>query len=129
MIHGLGMDLVDIARFRLALRRSGDRLLRRVYTTGERAYCDAKVDPVPHYAVRFAAREAFLKAMGTGLRGPFSLSEIEVVRGADGRPSLQLHGASAAAAAALGVVIAHVALSHSEATAGAVVVLEKLSPP
>jgi holo-[acyl-carrier protein] synthase len=118
-IRGLGTDLVEIERFRLALgRRAG--LSDRLFTPDERAYADGQHDPVPSLAARFGAKEAVMKALATGL-GAFSFRDVEVVRADSGEPSLALRGGAAALAEERGVRAWQVSLSHTDATAMAVV--------
>src|SRR3954465_8939422 len=98
-IRGLGTDLVEIERFRLALQRRAS-LPDRLFTDGEQQYAYEHHDPVSRLAVRFGAKEAVMKALGAGL-GSFAFREVEVVRDDDsGAPSLALHGPAAALAAA-----------------------------
>ncbi len=125
MIVGLGMDLVDVERARRMLDARGPRVLARLCTPDEAAYCTGQPDGAPSFAARLAAKEATFKALaGTeGARG-IGWREIEVVRESDGRPTLRLHGLAAARAAELGVARLWVTLSHTATTAGAVVVLE-----
>ena len=118
-IRGLGTDLVEIERFRLALGRRA-RLSDRLFTDGERAYANGHRDPVQRLAVRFGAKEAVMKALGVGL-GSFAFREVEVVRDDDGAPALALHGAAAALAEARGVRAWQVSLTHTDVTAMAVV--------
>src|SRR5437763_15095567 len=91
-INGIGVDLVNIPRMRDVIDRWQDRFLRRVFTEQEIAYCRAWRDPVPHFAARFAAKEAGLKALGTGLRLGVSWRELEVKRERGGAPTLVLRG-------------------------------------
>lgn len=120
-----GVDIVEVARVRDAAERWGARFLRRVFTPGELADCDAE-SSAPRFdslAARWAAKEAVAKALGVGLSGlgagasaPGALlhfHEIEVVRASSGRPELQLHGGAAAAAAAHGVARLALSLSHT----------------
>ncbi len=93
-IHGIGVDLVRIPRMREVLARWDARFLARVFTDGEVAYCRARRDPVPHLAGRFAAKEAGLKALGTGLRMGVRWHELEVRRERGQAPTLVLHGRS-----------------------------------
>ena len=120
MILGIGMDLCPLARMARALRN--ERFAERVFTEGERRYCRQRGEPTQHFAARFAAKEATLKALGvpSGLRW----HEMEVVSGPSGAPRLVLRGAAAAAAAAQGVTKLHLSLTHSTDTAAAVVVAE-----
>lgn len=93
-VTGIGVDLVNIERMRGVIERWQDRFLRRVFTEQEIAYCRARRDPVPHFAARFAAKEAGLKALGTGLRLGQSWRELEVRRERGQAPQLVLHGRS-----------------------------------
>lgn len=92
-ILGHGIDLVSIARIREILGKEGsDHFEKRVFSEGERAYCRARKDPMPHFAARFAAKEAYGKALGLGLGPSGEFAEIEVANASDGRPSLRLNG-------------------------------------
>ena len=93
-VRGIGVDLVQISRMREVIARWEDRFLHRVFTDGEIAYCRARRDPVPHFAARFAAKEAGLKALGTGLRLGIQWRELEVVRERGQAPTLVLSGRS-----------------------------------
>src|SRR5438477_10091717 len=93
-VRGIGIDLVPIPRMRHLLERWQDRFLSRVFTEDEIAYCRRRKDPVPHFAARFAAKEAGLKALGTGLRLGVSWRELEVRRERGGPPMLVLRGRS-----------------------------------
>ncbi len=93
-IAGIGVDLVNIPRMRDTIERWQERFLRRVFTEQEIAYCRAHRDPVPHFAARFAAKEAGLKALGTGLSLGVSWRELEVRRERGRAPELLLHGRS-----------------------------------
>jgi holo-[acyl-carrier protein] synthase len=122
MILGMGIDLCEVHRIRRLLEKDRDRFVRRVFRDGERAYCDARRHPEIHYAARFAAKEAFLKAVGTGWR--LGWLQVEVARGASGRPELILSGRAAELLRRRGVRRAHLTLTHTEETAAAVVLLE-----
>ena len=126
MIVGLGMDLADIARIERLLARHPERARARLFTAGERAYCDRRGAPARHFAARFAAKEAAYKALsGTEDARHIHWQEIEVANSPlDGRPLLRLHGRAAHRAAELGVTRMHITLTHSEGVAAAVVVLE-----
>ena len=117
---GIGNDLVDIDRFRRALERT-PKLRERLFTEAERSYADARADPTERYAVRFAAKEAVMKALGVGL-GEIQLRDIEVRRADSGAPEIVLHGTAADLAASRGVQRWLVTLSHSETVAQAIVV-------
>lgn len=91
-VKGIGLDLVHVPRMREVIGRWDERFVRRVFTDGEIAYCRAHRDPVPHFAARFAAKEAALKALGTGLRFGIRWRELEVRRQRGEAPVLTLHG-------------------------------------
>jgi holo-[acyl-carrier protein] synthase len=118
-IRGLGTDLVEVERFRLALARRAT-LPDRLFTAGEQEYAYGQHDPVKSLAARFGAKEATMKALGAGL-GAFRFTEVEVVRADGGAPSLALHGAAAALAAERGVTAWQISLTHTDSTAMAVV--------
>lgn len=122
---GVGIDLVEIDRAERMLVRKGDRALERVLRPGERAYVESKDRPAQHFAARFAAKEAAYKAL-QALPGARAISwqDFEVVSGDYGRPHLELHGLAAALAADAGGITLHLSLTHTETTAGAVVVVE-----
>jgi holo-[acyl-carrier protein] synthase len=127
-ITGLGVDIVEIDRMREALRRH-PRLRERLFSEEERAYCDRRNRPEIHYAMRFAAKEAVLKALGTGFSG-VRFRDVEVVRDERGRPVPRLSGRAAEVAAAAGVVEMHLSLSftHANAVASAVAITEDMRP-
>jgi len=124
MLLGVGVDVVEVARVSSALKRFGDRIENRVFTAAERSECAGRVDRDLALAARFAAKEACLKALGTGWAGGVTFRQVEVHRNAAGRPSLRLHDRAAEEAARLGVTAIHVSLSHQPSVAVAVVVLE-----
>jgi holo-[acyl-carrier protein] synthase len=111
-IRGIGVDLAKIPRLRRIVERWQDRFLRRVFTEGEIAYCQRHHDPVPHLAARFAAKEAALKALGTGLSMGVSWRELEVRRERGKAPTMALSGKSAALARAKGTNRILVSLTH-----------------
>ena len=111
-VRGIGIDLVPISRMRQVMERWQERFLTRVFTADEIAYCRARKDPVPHFAVRFAAKEAGLKALGTGLRLGVNWRELEVRRERGGPPRLVLRGRSREIARARGADRMLLALSH-----------------
>lgn len=120
---GVGVDVVDIDRLRRALVRR-PRLNERLFTDGERAYAQRAADPGARLAARFAAKEAVLKALGTGVSGGVRLRDVEVVRDGRGAPSLALSGRTAEMARARGVASWHLSLSHTDTVAVATVVAE-----
>ena len=124
MIVGIGIDLVAIHRMRTLVERHGDRARQRLFTVRELAECDQRADPGECLAARFAAKEATLKALGTGKMPDTRWTDIEVVRNDDGSPELVLSGRVRAFADQLGVRQALVSLTHEKETAAAFVVLE-----
>jgi holo-[acyl-carrier protein] synthase len=120
-IVGLGTDLVEVDRFRLAVARRAT-LTERLFSDDERAYAAKQADPVKSLAARFAAKEAVMKALGVGL-GSFALRDVEVVRDDDaGTPSLVLRGRAGTLARERGVTGWMVSLSHTDASAMAVAI-------
>ncbi|HEU5319163.1 MAG TPA: holo-ACP synthase [Methylomirabilota bacterium] len=101
-VRGIGVDLVRIPRMRAVIQRWDERFLRRVFTEEEIAYCRGRRDPVPHFAARFAAKEAGMKALGTGLRLGVRWRELEVRRERGQAPTLLLHGRTRELSAARG---------------------------
>jgi len=124
-VRGIGVDAVDVVRFRQVMaRRPG--IVSRLFTESERAYAERSRDPGPRLAVRFAAKEAVLKALGVGV-GAAGFRDVEVVRGDNGEPHLALSGRAAALSAGRGVRRWHVSLTHTDTLAVASVVAE--GPP
>lgn len=124
MIVGMGTDLIEIARVAASVERFGGRFLGRVFTAGERAYCDRKKNAAESYAARFAAKEAGAKALGTGISRGVSWLEFEVQRAPGQRPYLVMSGRAAELAAELGVSGISLSLTHTRELAMAVVILE-----
>src|SRR3954468_11113549 len=124
MIVGTGVDIAEVPRIEASIERFGERFLRRVFTNAEIHYCDSKVNKGERYAARFAAKEAALKAIGTGLRMGISWREVEVTRLPGGRPTISFHGVASRFAAKLGTKHAHLSLSHTKEHAIAYVILE-----
>jgi holo-[acyl-carrier protein] synthase len=116
---GVGVDAVDVERFRHSLART-EGLQDRLFTKGELDYALARRDPVPSLAVRFAAKEALMKALGVGL-GAFGFHEAEVARAESGEPSLVLHGR---ASELVGNGLVRVSLTHTALVAIAIVTIE-----
>lgn len=127
-ITGLGVDIVEIERMRRALERR-PAIKERIFSAGERAYCDARNKPEIHYAMRFAAKEAVLKALGTGFAG-MRFTDVEVERDERGRPVPRLSGRAAEVAEERGIVEMHLSLSftHTNAVASAVAITEQARP-
>ncbi len=126
MILGLGIDVVELARIRASLERFSARFLEKILTPEELRELPA-VHPVPFVAARFAAKEAAVKALGTGFARGITPQHAGVRKLPSGRPELLLYGPAAEEAAALGVRRIHLSLTHGRDTAAAVVVLETLS--
>jgi holo-[acyl-carrier protein] synthase len=126
MIVGIGVDLCDVGRLGNTIEQpSGPRFVERVFTDGERAYCEArKRGRVQSYAARFAAKEAAMKALGTGWGQGVGWRDVEVVRVGDDAPTLVLHGEAARLSAARGVARWLVTLSHTDTMAIAWVIAE-----
>jgi len=121
-ILGLGIDVTDLPRIAGAFDQYGERFLKRVFTEGEIAYCTRRRNPVPHLAGRFAAKEAAMKALGTGHSRGVLWKDIEVFR-TFGPPQLRLHGGAAARAERMQVRSSLLTITHSEAIAMAQVLL------
>ncbi|MFC1478101.1 holo-ACP synthase [Candidatus Margulisiibacteriota bacterium] len=120
----LGLDLVEISRIKEMAQKHKGRFLDRVFTPAELEYCMTKtVMRFPELAARFAAKEAVVKALGTGMRG-ISWKEVEVIRNPLGKPDILLHDRAAGIAEQLGVVHIHISLTHARDTSAAVAILE-----
>ena len=125
MILGLGIDVIEVKRVQASLARFAGRFEKRVFTEAERAYCRArKGKAAESYALRFAAKEAVAKAMGTGIRGGVDFADIEVSTDKLGRPSVMLHGGAAKEARARGIAQFHLSLTHEGDLAVAFAVAE-----
>lgn len=124
MILGTGIDLIETARIRRAIERHGRRFLERVYTAGEIAYVERKANAAERYAARFAAKEAGMKAIGTGWRRGVRWRDFEVANLSSGKPELKLHGRAAEIARTLGVRRATLSMTHTKDSAMAFVILE-----
>jgi holo-[acyl-carrier protein] synthase len=123
VIIGVGVDQLDIARVERELAgTTGFR--EQVFTELEIAYSESKAHPAMHYAARFAAKEAFMKGLGTGWRDGIGFAEIEIRNDNMGRPAIQLRGRAQQMAQDLGVTAIHVSLTHTRTIAAAVVLLE-----
>jgi holo-[acyl-carrier protein] synthase len=124
MLVGLGIDLVETARIRRSLERFGERFLARLLHPEEAALLPGEPRLTEWVSGRFAAKEAALKALGTGLAKGLSFQDLRVLPNALGRPVLFLHGAAEERARGLGAAAAHLSLTHGKSTAAAVVILE-----
>ena len=121
-IVGLGLDVTEIPRIAALIEKYGERFVRRLFTDGEVAYCNRRRTPAIHFAARFAAKEAGMKALGTGHSQEVLWRDIEVVR-RGGPPQLQFHGGAARRFAAMGARSSLLTLTHTEALALAQVLL------
>ncbi|MBV8072218.1 MAG: holo-ACP synthase [Acidobacteriaceae bacterium] len=124
MILGMGTDLAEVPRIRESMARFGDRFLNRIYTERERKYSLRKANPAERLAARFAAKEAGMKAIGTGWSRGVRWVDFEVVNEPSGRPTLRLAGVAAQVAERMGVKRISISLTHTAEMAFAVVILE-----
>ena len=122
MILGTGVDLAEVHRIRESVERFGDRFVQRIYTEREIAYVQRKANKYERYAARFAAKEAGMKALGTGWRGGIQWKDFEVVNLPSGRPTLLLHGEAERIAQQMGVTGIHLSLTHTAENALAYVI-------
>ncbi|HLW87734.1 MAG TPA: holo-[acyl-carrier-protein] synthase [Terriglobales bacterium] len=124
MIVGTGIDIAEVPRIAASIARFGDRFVRRIFTEGEIRYCDSKANRVERYAARFAAKEAAMKAIGTGWNHGVTWRDVEVSRMPGGRPTISFHGKAAEFAARLGAKHVALSLTHTAEHAIAQVILE-----
>jgi holo-[acyl-carrier protein] synthase len=124
VIVGLGLDIAEIDRIEAAIARHGAPFIERLFTPAEAAYCQRYKSPYERYAGRFAAKEATMKALGTGWARGVRWRDIEVVREASGKPTLQLQGAAREIADGLGVKRISLTITHSGNLAVAQVIFE-----
>jgi holo-[acyl-carrier protein] synthase len=124
MIVGMGIDVAEVKRIRAVVESQGERFVRRVYTEKEAAYCEQFKNKHERYAGRFAAKEAAMKALGTGWSRGVRWVDVEVVRQRGGRPTLELHGEARKIADALGVKSIAISITHTSEQAFAQVIFE-----
>lgn len=124
MIVGTGVDLAEVDRIRAAIERHGQRFIERIYTPAEIAYVERKANRFERYAARFAAKEAGMKAIGTGWKHGVRWRDFEVTNLPSGQPTLRFHGAAAQVAESLGVRNIALSLTHTAGQAMAIVILE-----
>src|SRR5438477_6641564 len=124
MIVGTGIDIVEVPRVAAAIDRFGQRFLQRIFTAAEIRYCESKANRVERYAARFAAKEAGMKAIGTGWKRGVRWQDFEVANLASGKPTLNLHGVAAEVAANLGVRSVALSMTHTALQGMAMVILE-----
>ena len=124
MILGTGVDLAEVGRIRDAIERYGDRFVQRIYTSAEIAYVERKANRFERYAGRFAAKEAGMKAIGTGWKRGVRWQDFEVSNLPSGRPTLRLHGVAAQLAEKMGVKAISLSITHTAEMGMAQVILE-----
>jgi holo-[acyl-carrier protein] synthase len=125
MIVGTGIDIAEVPRLAEAIGRFGERFLKRIFTDAEIRYCESKANRIERYAARFAAKEAGMKALGTGWNHGVRWRDIEVQRQPGGRPTLAFHGKAGEFACKMGVTNIALSLTHTADEAMAQVILEK----
>lgn len=124
MIFGIGTDLVDVHRIQQTAERFGDRFLHRIYTEVERNYCNSKANRYERFAARFAAKEAGMKALGTGWSRGVGWLDFQVVNAPSGRPTLRLAGQAARIAEESGVHHISLSMTHTASEGFAIVIFE-----
>ncbi len=124
MIVGIGIDIIEVERIRGAIERHGERFLRRIYCAGEIDDCRRCADPYQRFATRFAAKEAVLKALGTGWQHGTEFTDIEIVKNAENAPAVHLGGKSLQISKRLEIRKIHISLSHTKSHAVAQAVAE-----
>jgi holo-[acyl-carrier protein] synthase len=125
MVYGIGIDLVENGRIEKIIGKWGQKFLQRVFSDREVEYCRRHVQPSIHYGARFAAKEAFLKALGIGLGMGAKLKEIEVVRNNKGKPDIVLSGGAKVQMGEKNITNIHLSLTHTKKYASAIILLEK----
>jgi len=125
MIAGLGIDIVEVERIAEKIEK-GDGFRELVFSANEIAYCEGKTHKYEHYAARFAAKEAFFKALGTGWLNGTAFNEVEIINNEQGKPEMRLLGLTINTISALGNFNIMVSLSHIKMTATAVVIIENI---
>ena len=124
MIVGTGIDIAEVERIERSIARFGARFKERVFTADEIRYCESKANKAERYAARFAAKEAGMKAIGTGWSRGVRWQDVEVRRLPGGRPTIVFHGKAGELFAKLGGVRAHLSITHTKESATAYVILE-----
>ena len=124
MILGTGVDLAEVSRIKASIERYGEKFIRRIYTPAEIAYVERKANKYQRYAARFAAKEAGMKAIGTGWRRGVTWQDFEVANLPSGKPTLLLHGVAADFAGKLGVKNISLSITHTSELGMAHVILE-----
>ena len=124
MIVGTGVDLAEVPRIQASIERYGDKFIQRIYTPAEIAYVERKANKYERYAARFAAKEAGMKAIGTGWKRGVRWQDFEVANLPSGRPTLRLHGVAAEIAEKMGVKSVSLSITHTAELGMAHVILE-----
>jgi holo-[acyl-carrier protein] synthase len=124
MIVGTGIDITEVPRIAESIKRFGERFINRVFTEGEIRYCDSKANRFERYAARFAAKEAAMKALGTGWNNGVRWRDVEVVREPGRRPAIKFHAKAAEVAASLKTKNISLSITHTAEQAMASVILE-----
>src|ERR1700751_989644 len=124
MIVGTGIDITEVPRIAATISRFGERFLHRVFTKGEILYCDSKANRAERYAARFAAKEAAMKAIGTGWNHGVTWRDVEVRRTPGSRPTMEFHNKAGEFFRKLGAARAHLSITHTKESAMAQVILE-----
>jgi holo-[acyl-carrier protein] synthase len=124
MIVAIGIDVIEVSRIEEAFARQGGRFRKRVFTEAESDYCESRASRFHSYAARFAAKEAVMKALGTGWADGIRWRDIEITFGESGRPAVELSGRALARFCQLGCRAAHLSLTHSRDLAVAQVIFE-----
>jgi holo-[acyl-carrier protein] synthase len=124
MIVGTGIDIAEVPRIAESINRFGERFIRRVFTEGEIRYCDTKANRFERYAARFAAKEAAMKALGTGWNNGVRWQDVEVVREPGRRPTIKFHGKAVEVATCLKAKNISLSITHTAEQAMASVILE-----
>jgi holo-[acyl-carrier protein] synthase len=124
LIIGLGVDIAEVGRMQAAIERHGETILRRLYTPAEREYCERFKNKYERFAGRFAAKEAAMKALGTGWSRGVRWVDVEVVRQRGGRPTVKLHGEAGEIAGRMGVKNISLSITHTAEQAFAQVIFE-----
>lgn len=122
MIYGVGIDIEKVSRVKEVIERWDDAFIKRIFTENEQAYCTSKGNPSQHFAARFAAKEAFSKAIGTGWGGHFRWLDVEVINDSSGKPCLFLHNEFKKYFSSYNL---NLSLSHTSDYAAAIVVVEE----
>ena len=127
MVKGIGVDIVNVDKLDSSIKRWGRRFLKHIFTAREIEYCQSRYAGTLHFAGRFAAKEAALKALGTGWQNGIHLKQIEILNGSLGAPEIKLFGQAMKRAQELGIDRFHLSISHNDQQAVSVVVAEEIS--